>query len=58
MKTTHWRHMGDHNMKRITRVIHSLQLFGLQQEAQSFYELCIRLTRGVGAEEWWVDCSA
>ncbi len=36
-----WIHLCNHNYLRITRILKCLMLFGLQDEAQSFYDcLC------------------
>lgn len=39
-----WAHNGDHNLLRITRIIRSLRLFGLEAESRMFY----RAARAVG----------
>lgn len=36
-ETTHWRVEKNHNHLRITRMIKSLRLVGLESEAQAFY---------------------
>lgn len=37
-KQTRWAADGDHNLLRITRVIRSLRLFGLESDAKNFYD--------------------
>lgn len=36
-RVNQWARNGDHNLLRITRVIRSLRLFGLEKEADNFY---------------------
>lgn len=36
-----WCHVGNHNLLRITRIIRSLRLFGLETEAREFAESCL-----------------
>ncbi|GAX83238.1 hypothetical protein CEUSTIGMA_g10664.t1 [Chlamydomonas eustigma] len=37
-----WASNGNHNLLRITRVIRSLRLFGLEEEAHEFYEAAMQ----------------
>ena len=38
IKISFWCHNGNHNLLRVTRVIRSLRLFGLDSEAKCFYD--------------------
>lgn len=38
LRNADWEHPDNHNMRRITRVIRSLVLFGHTEHAQEFYE--------------------
>ncbi|OTB04886.1 hypothetical protein M426DRAFT_320466 [Hypoxylon sp. CI-4A] len=44
-KFLHWIRRGDHNQKRITRIIASLRLMGLGNEAQNIYEAFVDANR-------------
>lgn len=37
-KVSNWCHNGDHNLLRITRIIRSLRLFGLDKESEEFWK--------------------
>ncbi len=38
----YWKHEGNHNLLRITRIIKSLKIFGFDDEAYNFYNDVIR----------------
>ena len=43
-ETKHWISKGNHNYLRITRIITSLKIFGLEAEAILFYEALLNLS--------------
>ncbi len=56
-KYSRWCYAGNHNLLRITRVIRSLRLFGLDNEAANFHasvkEAARRFTLAPTAVEFW-----
>ncbi len=52
----HWR-KNDHNFKRISRILRCLRLFGLDDEADRFYELVIPVVKPIAddkTEMYWI----
>lgn len=43
--SAHWLSPGNHNLLRITRILKSLRLLGLDDEARAFYEVVASLPR-------------
>jgi len=43
-----WCYSGNHNMLRITRIIRSLRLFGLDKEAKRFYDAVLDIATSEG----------
>lgn len=43
-ETKHWINKGNHNYLRITRILKSLKIFGLEAEAIIFYEALLKLS--------------
>ena len=46
----HWR-KNDHNFKRISRILRCLRLFGLDDEADRFYETILSVTKSVADDK-------
>ena len=44
-RASQWAYNGDHNLLRITRIIRSLRFFGLEGEAQAFYQDALVVAR-------------
>lgn len=45
MKAQHWLAPFDHNYRRITRILHSLSILGLENRARAFFEALAELYR-------------
>ena len=52
-----WCRFMDHNLLRITRIIRSLRLFGLDKEAKEFYESAVKAGNNCGidniTQDYW-----
>jgi hypothetical protein len=50
-----WCKNGDHNLLRITRIIRSLRLFGLNKEANEFYDEVLQVAKERNISETTLD---
>jgi hypothetical protein len=50
LKARHWLFPGDHNYRRITRILHSLTLLGLEDRARAFFEALTDIYREFPAD--------